>query len=254
MSVGRKIRYILFSIRVFKNWRAAIKRVLANLPITLHILRDDTVIHSSDDVLVVIDEIFDNQTYGHAAIRPTRQDAVIVDIGAHIGCYTLWARKHTNAKVIAYEPLPSNFELLKQNIAANNLADVSAINKAVSAASTPVWISADRVSSGNRTSVDRTNRSEGVWVDTVTLYDILSDNNLSHIDLLKMDCEGAEGAIIQSATCELLGSIQRCVLEFHDDCSVLDHSSLAKKLTECGFRTVIQWDGHSPYGYIFATR
>lgn len=250
----KKIQYILFSIRLFKNWWGAARRALANEPITLHILRDGTVLHSSDDVLVVIDEIFDNQTYGHAAIRPTLQDQVIVDIGAHIGCYTLWARKHSNAKVIAYEPLPGNFELLKQNIADNNLADVVALNKAVSATRTPVWISVDRVSSGNRTSIDRTSSDDGIYVDSVTLDDILRDNDISHVDLLKMDCEGAEGAIIQAATCELLGRIQRVVMEFHDDCSVLDHTSLDQKLKSCGFHTEIRWDGHSPYGYIFGTR
>lgn len=55
-----------------------------------------------------------------------------IDIGAHYGIYSLLAARKSK-KVYAFEPVPENFEVLKRNIAANNLQDIiEPINKAVS--------------------------------------------------------------------------------------------------------------------------
>src|SRR3972149_2094785 len=52
--------------------------------------------------------------------HPKKGD-VVVDIGAHIGKYTIEAaiRVGEEGKIIAVEPLPSNFEILKKNIKIN---------------------------------------------------------------------------------------------------------------------------------------
>jgi FkbM family methyltransferase len=52
--------------------------------------------------------------------RPKEGD-MVVDIGAHIGRYTIIASKRVgaNGKVIAIEANPSNFEMLKRNIQLN---------------------------------------------------------------------------------------------------------------------------------------
>lgn len=56
---------------------------------------------------------------------------VVVDIGAHHGIYAIKAAKQ-GARVIAFEPDPSNFKILNANIAANNLTNVEPINIAIS--------------------------------------------------------------------------------------------------------------------------
>jgi FkbM family methyltransferase len=50
-----------------------------------------------------------------------------LDVGANIGFFSIpvamaWKEKHCNA--LAFEPVPSNFKMLKQNIAINGLEDV----------------------------------------------------------------------------------------------------------------------------------
>ena len=56
---------------------------------------------------------------------------IFIDVGAFIGFYTIYAAK-LGAKVVAFEPHPSSFEILLYNITLNNLADrITAINKAV---------------------------------------------------------------------------------------------------------------------------
>ena len=58
----------------------------------------------------------------------------ILDVGAHIGTFTMYAAAHAkNARVIAFEPEPSNAAVLRKNIAVNHVEDrVQAVEAAVS--------------------------------------------------------------------------------------------------------------------------
>ena len=52
-------------------------------------------------------------------------DDVVLDIGAHIGLFTLFASQFcTNGKIYCFEPIKENFELLQENIKMNNLENV----------------------------------------------------------------------------------------------------------------------------------
>jgi FkbM family methyltransferase len=48
---------------------------------------------------------------------------VLVDIGANVGMYTIWAAKTRNARVFAFEPESQNYAVLNRNIARNGLHD-----------------------------------------------------------------------------------------------------------------------------------
>jgi len=50
-------------------------------------------------------------------------DAVLVDIGANVGMYTVWAAKTRGVRVFAFEPESQNFALLNRNIARNQIDD-----------------------------------------------------------------------------------------------------------------------------------
>jgi len=60
-------------------------------------------------------------------LRHLQRGDVYVDVGANIGYYTLVAaqRVGVTGKVIAYEPDPDNFALLKANVERNNLSNVT---------------------------------------------------------------------------------------------------------------------------------
>jgi precorrin-6B methylase 2 len=61
-----------------------------------------------------------------------KEGDVVVDVGAHIGRYTIIASKRVgpNGKVIAIEADPSNFEMLNRNVQLNRLANVTTLNYA----------------------------------------------------------------------------------------------------------------------------
>src|ERR1044071_5509253 len=48
---------------------------------------------------------------------------VLVDVGANVGMYTIWAAATRKASVFAFEPEAQNYALLNRNILANNLQD-----------------------------------------------------------------------------------------------------------------------------------
>jgi FkbM family methyltransferase len=70
-------------------------------------------------------------------LRNLREGDVFVDIGANIGYYSVIAASAVgdNGKVFAFEPDPTNYDLLEQNIAANGFENVRAFRKAVSSSS-----------------------------------------------------------------------------------------------------------------------
>jgi FkbM family methyltransferase len=71
-----------------------------------------------------------------AAAGRLPSDAVLVDVGAHIGTHTIYAmRTGRFARAVAFEPEPRNAMLLEKNLAANDLASaVVVVRKAAGAA------------------------------------------------------------------------------------------------------------------------
>jgi len=128
-------------------------------------------------------------------IRPSD---IVIDIGAHIGAFTLYAAWR-GAKVYAYEPDPDNYSLLVQNTKLNRLQNVRAFKLAVAGHSgrckVPCW------------------GYEGYYeTDRVSLADVFHANALERCDFLKIDAEGAEFEIIFKAP-QILKKISVCSLE-----------------------------------------
>ena len=61
-----------------------------------------------------------------------KEGDIVVDVGAHIGRYTLIAanRVGRNGKVVAVEANPDNFEMLNNNVKLNRLTNVTSLNYA----------------------------------------------------------------------------------------------------------------------------
>ena len=48
---------------------------------------------------------------------------VLVDVGANVGTYSIWAAKTRSVRVFAFEPESQNYALLNRNIFLNNLSE-----------------------------------------------------------------------------------------------------------------------------------
>lgn len=118
--------------------------------------------------------------------------AVVVDVGAHIGWYTLVAScvGGPSAKVIAIEPDPENCKLLRKTLAANGIVNVQLVEKAAGPSNGTAMLFLSGVSNDNRCYDPTDGRTRRVQVETVRLDDLLRD--YPTIDLIKMDVDGFE--------------------------------------------------------------
>lgn len=118
----------------------------------------------------------------------------VLDIGAHIGYYTLMAAKRVGkkGKVYAFEPNKDNCALLTQNVKLNGFKNVVLVNKAVSKTSGRVKFFLSRVSTGMHSLVDIDNDSDNnIEVEAVSLNDFFG-KKIPNVSTIKMDIEGGE--------------------------------------------------------------
>jgi FkbM family methyltransferase len=137
---------------------------------------------------------------------PNEGDTV-VDVGAHIGLYTLIAAKKVgpSGKVIAIEPDPENFKILKKNILLNRLMNVEALQCAVYSTKEKVKLFLPEIEGGrtifNTVMQDRarTSTENFIEVEANTLDDILESINIREVNWIKIDVEGAELEVLKGA-------------------------------------------------------
>jgi len=88
--------------------------------------------YQSEADLSVIEEFFVDKMYRALDnIIPTLTYPIL-DIGAHIGCFSLYTQAlNSQIKIIALEPEPNNFKLLKENLKLNHCQNVTARQLAV---------------------------------------------------------------------------------------------------------------------------
>jgi FkbM family methyltransferase len=123
----------------------------------------------------------------------------VLDIGAHIGYYTLISAKivREHGRVFSFEANPSNYAILKKNIEVNGYHNVIAIQKAISNFQGNTKLFFEK-SSNTRWSSIYNIHGEGkfIEVDVSTIDEILKDYT-GRVDFIKLDIEGAEMAALR---------------------------------------------------------
>ncbi len=116
-----------------------------------------------------------------------------VDIGAHIRYHTLLLAKQVGptGRVIAFEPLPENFEVLEENVRLNGYHNVLPENKAVVDRSGRVALAQN--SNDLLTSTASVVSGAGIEVEAVSLDDYFADSpGHDRVAFIKIDIEGSE--------------------------------------------------------------
>jgi FkbM family methyltransferase len=138
-----------------------------------------------------------------------KEGDIVIDIGAHIGLYTIISSKRVgaNGKVVAIEADPSNFEMLNSNIKLNQLTNVIPLNYAVHSKETKVKLYLPSGESGftkyNTIMPNWINAQEKfVEVNANTLDYLLQLNEIrqEEVNWIKIDVEGAEFEVLKGAT------------------------------------------------------
>lgn len=191
LSVFRKISNTFFKPKArrfypLKKAYGIILRRLRNTPID--VMGNKMFLDPTDNIRLLargIHEPFETELFR----QTVKEGDVVLDIGAHIGYYTLIASKivGSSGKVYAFEPDPTFYSILERNIKLNGCKNVIAINKAVNKESGEIKLF-QPVKYANTTIVDKGNEKKYIKVQAVSIDDCVDDV----VDVVKMDIEGAE--------------------------------------------------------------
>ena len=139
-----------------------------------------------------------------------KEGDTVIDIGAHIGRYTLISSKRIgqNGRVLAIEANPAVFNMLNKNINLNHLTNVKSLNYAVFSEKTKIklFVPGDNLDFTiyNTVMTDRSRKysEKYVEVEANTLDNILQQNQINPEDVnwIKIDVEGAEYEVLKGAT------------------------------------------------------
>jgi len=161
--------------------------------------------------VVVLFQVFCERVY------PTDRNTVVVDIGANIGLFSLYAAFSGAAKVYAFEPNREAYHYMLENIRRNDLGKIIVpYHYAVTSKSNDVVKIPKGASPQNRIAYEKVSNDEYESVNTICLNDIVSNNSISRVHLLKMDCEGSEYDILASISDSTFSKIDRIIVEYHD--------------------------------------
>lgn len=202
-------------------------------------------------------EIFLDEIYKEYTLQLS-DTSVVIDVGAHIGLFSLYCSTQC-FKVYAYEATLGNYELAQKNIERTNSDNVKIEYLALwSKSGEKLHMKADISQQTGEFQVDvgevQLGSESSDEVQSISIEDVFSANKIMHCDLLKMDIEGAEYAVLLSATKETLRKIGAMCLEYHRDIEG-KHSEddLLSLLSENNFNLNLQ--KLSPEtGLIFANR
>lgn len=126
----------------------------------------------------------------------TKPGDVVVDVGAHIGYYTLILADLVGPKgrVFAFEPDPVNFKLLSKNVKVNEFNSVTLINQAVTdkAGEVKLFTSQENFGDHQIYSSDLSRKSVKVKATSLDKY----FRSKAKIDLIKIDIQGSEPAAL----------------------------------------------------------
>lgn len=140
---------------------------------------------------------------------------VIIDVGAHHGSYAIVLGKMLQmkkGKLIAVEPNPESFEILRQNVALNNLQDTVICEKyAIGDMAGQQHMLLD--DSQSRLSSEPQSTG-GTSVDVLTMEQLLNKHKIKEISLLMIDVEGAELLVLRGIPWKTV-AIKKIFCELH---------------------------------------
>jgi FkbM family methyltransferase len=130
--------------------------------------------------------------------RAVPKEGVCFDVGANIGMFTVAiAREHPSAVIHAFEPLPAAFEALAYNTRVNGVSNVVLHQKAVSSTSGTLLFNG--AASGTQANHVVADGDVGTRVQACALDDVARERGVDFIDLVKLDVEGYECAVVEGA-------------------------------------------------------
>jgi FkbM family methyltransferase len=237
------MRYMCLFKNVANWWlHFAVKFGWAQTDPLLFRTRNKIVIEVPRRIFHEFKEIFMEECYIRGLGHGLPNGPTVIDIGANAGFFTLFAAsRFPGAKIFSYEPIPSNFRQLKRNKELNEKAEILCFPKAIYGYPGEVSLCFDPAEkfTTSATVFERSDSQHNtIRVPCMTLPQVFAEHRLESCDLLKMDCEGSEYAILYGCPPDYLYRIAQIAMEVHGGSGPdQDMESLIEYLNSHDFKT-----------------
>ena len=166
-----------------------------------------------------------------------RSEDLFIDIGANVGSYTILSCSAVGARGIAFEPVPSTYKRLIENMRLNHLDEkVKSVNKGVGAQEGSIAFTIDSDTT-NHALASGEQCENIVNVEVTTLDAVLNDESPS---LAKIDVEGYETQVLEGAQETLKKeTLHSVIMELNGSGSRYgyDESQILELMFDYGFKT-----------------
>lgn len=203
-------------------------------------LKDGTTLHYrfNRGDLQSLREVFLEEVY---ACELSFEVGTVLDLGANIGLTSVWMAcrqrlRHAQSAsfrqmyVIAVEPVQANADVAVKNFQANQVSG-TVVCAAVGQRTGVVSFSA-RAESNLGKIVSVANHSDTISVPMVGIRELLEQFPNGTVDLVKMDIEGSENALLSKHT-DWLANVRALMIEWHDE--ITPSPPLIQNLLSSGF-------------------
>ncbi|MGA9770154.1 MAG: FkbM family methyltransferase, partial [Blastocatellia bacterium] len=213
-------------------------------------------------------ELFEERGYLKHGIA-LGDGACVFDVGANIGLFTLFVHSQVrNATIFAFEPIPTTYDVLSANVDLyglnTKLFQCGVSSKSGEAqftfypkvsASSGMYANAAREESVTRAFMANQDERLAKFADELmegrfeaqtfqcklrTLSEVISENPVERIDLLKVDVEKSELEVLRGLSDEDWGKVKQIVMEVHDSDDRI--ASISALLKNHGFDFVLDQD------------
>jgi FkbM family methyltransferase len=183
-----------------------------------------------------------------AVIEEVHEGFVAIDVGAHLGYYALILSRlvGSSGQVIAFEPIPSNFQILSENIELNDCKNIRIFNNAIANQSGRCEGAPPAENNSGSFSLLKNDGAKTIAVDAISLDDFLKDCDCP-IDFIEIDVEGAEGMVLEGARKTIESYHPILLVEIHHFGTSVESSQVPHLLLELDYdlNWLLKWDDTS---------
>jgi FkbM family methyltransferase len=168
-----------------------------------------------------------NDAYGLENLKLTKDDTVI-DIGGNIGMFSIYVKKKFGCKIIAFEPVPENYNNFKKNIILNGFAESDFELHQIAITSKDggeINIGTPATNSGGSSVFEITPNMNVCKTETIEKY---LKNGVTYF---KIDCEGCEYEVIPTII-HRLNEFKVIGMEYHSYNNTQDALGLNKLMID----------------------
>ena len=174
-------------------------------PLRLRSLKHPIVVRSGTRDIETIVSTIVREEYGYR--RPSGDPLWMIDAGSYIGdTAAYFLSRYPRLHVVALEPNSVSYEQAARNLAPYG-ERAHLLRNGLWGTSTTLYFGGD--------STGASVRDEGEKIDVVSIPFLLNRFGIPRIDILKVDIEGAEGSVFETALDEWIDRVGMIMMEIH---------------------------------------